>query len=262
VKPERTNEICLQWVAANGQTEVLSALLKSPEIAVNIDGRDEAGNTALYLAAFARSPESVRVLLTHGADIHVRSNDIHKGWGYLKTQNSTHGFTPLHGWANSNDRSLRDRPRTSLEDLEKTLVLLLEAGCDIDAKDDKGRTPLFAWNNQGTFRRGDQAQAAPFVSLLLNYGADPRVVDRNGNKPLHKVHRRRRREEVVKLLIDAGVNMNAANHDGSTPLIESAKSRCLHVRYLIDHGADVSMYTRLGWKYSSASRMRIVVAGT
>src|SRR3546814_15962995 len=55
------------------------------------------------------------------------------------------------------------------------------------------------------------------VSMLLANGADPSVVDGEGNTPLH--HAARSSDPgVVAALLDAGATLDVLNHEGLSPL--------------------------------------------
>jgi ankyrin repeat protein len=55
------------------------------------------------------------------------------------------------------------------------------------------------------------------VANLLKAGADPRVVDADGNTPLH-LAATTNRPEITLAFLDAGANPDACNHAGHCPL--------------------------------------------
>jgi hypothetical protein len=102
------------------------------------------------------------------------------------------------------------------------------------------------------------------VKLLLAHGANPHILssDREttlmaacGTGFLNGYHRQRtpaERLEVVKLLIDLGEDVNAADSYGITPLMVAANlGDVAIVQYLIDKGADLSAHD-LGKKNDGA----------
>jgi ankyrin repeat protein len=74
--------------------------------------------------------------------------------------------------------------------------------------------------------------------LVIDCGLDPNARNRIGSTPLHDAawsgH-----PEVVRFLLERGVDPNVRNNDGWTPLHSAAKNCHVDVaRVLLDHGAD------------------------
>ncbi|XHG06285.1 hypothetical protein AWENTII_009490 [Aspergillus wentii] len=231
MNPRQRDDIHLHWAASKGQANVLSVLLKHPEIEANINRKDEKGNTALYVAACYRNSATVRILLDHGADVRITS----------RNGSDDHEFTPLQGWARLQDQKMYDRtPRIPTGDMGNVLRLLVQAGCDINARCYDGETPLFAYEDQSLLGERHSKPAVEFVSLLLKHGADPRATDNRGNTVLHKASWCRERKQVVELFVKAGADINAINHEGLTPLITMAKQQIFDIRSFVDNGADVN----------------------
>ena len=76
----------------------------------------------------------------------------------------------------------------------------LAAGADVAARDDNGRTPLFAAAASGT---------PPIVAALLAAGADLKVRADNGDMPLHSAARFNEDPAVIEALVAAGVDVEA-----------------------------------------------------
>lgn len=78
------------------------------------------------------------------------------------------------------------------------------------------------------------------VSFLLKQGANPNVTENYyGKTPLHQAARLGK-HEMVKLLIDAGANLEARNKEDATPLCAAASRNLKTVKTLVDAGADVN----------------------
>ena len=130
--------------------------------------------------------QTVRRLLEEGARAH--SKDKIFGW------------TPLHWAAARGEREL--------------LVLLLDRGAEVNAKDNNLWTPLHeAISNKDT-------ETAAF---LLDRGADVNAADKNGRTPLHDAAADGERE-ISALLLERGANVNQKDKTGRSPLGHAKQS--------------------------------------
>lgn len=124
--------------------------------------------------------------------------------------------TPLH-WA------------TLRGDL-KAVILLLEAGADVNAVDINESAPI---------SYAVSASVQRIVELLLLRGADVNVVNGRGDSPLHYAARHKDDLETVQLLVNAGAEIDKRNHVGNTPLAGAAITNKVRAgRYLLQHGAN------------------------
>lgn len=107
-----------------------------------------------------------------------------------------YGRTPLH--------------YAAADGLADEVTRLLSTGADANAQDDDGWTPLhFA----------AQANSAEITRALLSAGAKTELKDSYGNTPLFRaVFASQGDGAVIRLLLNAGANPNAANLSDVTPL--------------------------------------------
>ncbi|KAE8420071.1 ankyrin repeat-containing domain protein [Aspergillus pseudocaelatus] len=231
------------WASATGQWKTLEALLRYPAVLENLNKRDCYGNTALFLAAQRASSEAVRILLHYGADVNGRSvklgyeDQSHLGFAY-----SGRGQTPIHAWTAAGYRIWGEGDICSIEEWKKTGVLLIEAGCDLEAKDGAGQTALFAWTKQYmcTPRRSERTEQ--FVELLLTHGANPCATDNKGDTPLHNLTRDNINSTVIKMFVKAGADINYGRQgDLVTPLISAVSHYDADVTPFIENGADPNL---------------------
>ncbi|OGM45308.1 putative ankyrin repeat domain protein [Aspergillus bombycis] len=232
------------WASATGQSKTLEALLRHPAVLENLDKRDSYGNTALFLAARRGEPETVRILLHYGANVNARSFKLgsSEAPSDIDTAKSGKGQTPIHAWTAVGYRSRSEGDVCSIEEWKRTGVLLIKAGCDLEAKNDAGQTALFAWTKQYMCapRRSDRTER--FVELLLKHGANPCATDNKGNTPLHNLTSDNMNSRVLELFVNAGANINHGRHgDLVTPLISAAMNKSLDVTPLIENGADPNL---------------------
>jgi ankyrin repeat protein len=112
---------------------------------------------------------------------------------------------------------------------------LLKKGADVNARDDKGRTPLMLINTV------EGKHATDICELLIQKGADVNATDAYGMTELmwasHKGH-----TFNCMLIFEGGANINARSRSGMTALMWAARNGydtiCI---YLIEKGADVTL---------------------
>jgi ankyrin repeat protein len=151
---------------------------------------------------------------------------------------------------------------------KKMVELLIDEGAKVNAKDERGRTPLFwacagyywipndwswrAWERgfvagQGSMKisskiRNDFKET---VELLIARGAQINSADRKGATPLHATAVSGQKE-IAALLIIKGAKVNARTKMDETPLHWAAEAgRKEIVELLIANGAHVNLVTKL-----------------
>jgi len=139
--------------AAHGHKDVAELLLIDK---AEVDAKDKAGYTPLYVAAQEGHKDVVELLLAYKADVNAKANN---------------GDTPLDMAVYKGRRDVVD--------------VLLANNADVNAKDNKGGfTPLHFAAGMGH---------KDLVELLLAYKADVNAKDNNGHTPLawalHKGHK-------------------------------------------------------------------------
>ena len=129
---------------------------------------------------------------------------------------------------------------------------VIEAGADVNARDDVGRVALH-WS----------AGASPaVVSALLQAGADVHARDMYDRTPLHFVSAGGSAENIT-LLLQAGADVNARTANDWTPLHGVAKFGAPeNVALLLAAGADGSAQTQMGETAFVLGQTNARMAGT
>ncbi|MDH4457977.1 MAG: ankyrin repeat domain-containing protein [Nevskia sp.] len=119
------------------------------------------------------------------------------------------------------------------------LKRMLDAGVDVNAHDTLDQTPLIAAVSQNSVEA---------VSEVLRRGAKLDIVDKAGWSPLHFATYFSDQTAVMKLLLDAGANVNAQNDRGITALyFAAATGHEAQVKLLLARGADFKIASKTGW---------------
>jgi ankyrin repeat protein len=244
--------------------------------------------TPLMFAARENDVESARLLVKAGAEINAQSGDGKDALSLAffdgsydvaeflidshanVNQADAQRFTPLF-WA-VDRRNMETAPNFPWMETRDPLPLIkkmLDAGANPNAIINS--TPR-ARMREGSPRlvyatalmRAALAGDVELAKLLMSYGADPNIISKDretvlmaacGTGFINGYHRQRTsadRLELVKLLIEKGQDVNAADNYGITPLMVAANLGDLEiVKYLISKGADLAAHD-LGKKNDGA----------
>jgi len=242
----------LMFAGRENDLESAKLLVKA---GANLNAQGGDGKDALSLAFFDGSYDVADFLL----DSHANVN-----------QKDAQRFTPLF-WAvdRRNMETAPNFPWMVTRDPLPLIKKLLDAGADPNAV--VNSTPrarmregspriVFATSIMRAAFSGD----IELVKLLLAHGADPHVISTDRETTLmaacgtgfingyHRLRPPAERLEVVKLLVDMGEDVNAADNYGITPLMVAANLGDLNVvKYLVEKGADLNAHD-LGKKNDGA----------
>ena len=168
--------------------------------------RDESGSSAVITAVYYGRTDIARLLVDAGADVDVfaaaalgmidRLNELIRDKPNLIGTRSPDGWTPLaltaffgqaaaaerliHAGADTEQRSANATSNMPLHAAiagtrDDLTVLLLDAGANINAQDGGGWTPIHLAAHGGSLS---------LVRTLLARGADPSIVNHDGDSPL------------------------------------------------------------------------------
>jgi uncharacterized protein len=233
----------LMLAARDGNLEMARILV---EAGADVNAGAGDGKTALAIAIFNGNYDVASFLVARKAD--VNKADAQR-------------FTPLF-WAvdRRNMETAPNFPWMVTADPMPLIRAMLDAGANPNAL--VNNTPR-ARMREGSPRivfatalmRAAFAADLELVALLLERGADPRVVSRDGETMvsaasglafIHGYHRGKpaaERLQVVKRFVELGNDVNQADDYGITPLMAAANFGDVPIiQYLIDVGADLSAH--------------------
>jgi ankyrin repeat protein len=230
----------LVFTAREGDIESAKVLL---DAGANVNQTTEYGWTPLLVATNNRNYKLGALLLARGAN----PNIANKG-----------GWTPLYLATDNRNIEGGDYPvpKPDMDHLEY-LALLLNKGADpnMRVKENTLSRTIFTMQwlfepGATAFLRASQSSDTALMKLLLAHGADPKIPTDFGDTALTVAggigwvegvtYERSAKEnvEAVRMLLDLGLDPNAANRDGRTPLMGAAhKGRNDVILLLLDRGA-------------------------
>jgi cytohesin len=197
-----------QWNSLDAMKELVAA-------GAQVNLPDKIGFTALMTTAAHAcqttpcNTEGIDFLLSSGADAKARTSN---GQNVLS-------------------RLLQGSSTRDTADLSRVIEKLIRAGADPNAKID-GTQPLLT--------RVAEEGKVQLVQKLISSGADINAVNYRGTALLQAL----RWDEVVKLLLEAKADPNAADQSGNTPLLEAIRKGYFEsAKLLLEAGASTSAVT-------------------
>jgi ankyrin repeat protein len=179
----------------------------------DLSSQDQHRNTMFHLAALGSHIRLVRAMLSRTTSPDVLDINNDKEW------------TALH-YATYESRMHSTHQKLVM------VSMLLEAGADINARDDEDYTALDLAAEDGN---------EALVRLLLDAGANINT-PRNRYPSALTLAARQGKEAVVQMLMDAGADVDSQDNYGDSALIAAAESGHVElVRYLLDAGADINL---------------------
>ncbi|KAJ0415332.1 hypothetical protein BJY00DRAFT_327145 [Aspergillus carlsbadensis] len=247
--PRYTSRTPLSWSAQIGRLEMVRALHR---LGVNLNVKDEVGDTALLLATGNEHENVATYLVEQGADVNITGAMMEtpllvactKGNQRLVQLMIDRGANINSMDENRNTalcKACREGARFDLTDLDgetplfgacrgghETIAgLLIDRGARLDSSNNRGETPFSLAHRSGS---------VALLELLIQKGADVH----NAHPYIPLIHAASEgHHHVTELLIERGAHVNVSDPTGDTPLIRAALAGHTDlVRLLLQHGAD------------------------
>lgn len=252
LKDAKTVSRALSWAAGKGDVEIVRSILAHPLVDVNARVR---GDTPLFTAGWSVCTGAAIALLEAGADPSIMSwcsgpefpgmgrggrgappddsssDDDESSEEALSIRGYRYGFNALHSLCDCVEQGRR-RGKGEVkieEELRRCVTLMLDAGIDVNVKDEYGQTALFLASTW----------SATLVEVLLEAGADATIEFPGGDSCLHTTND----AKIAQLLVEKGhADINKKRHsDGQTALLGAVAGRRYPlVKQLVDLGADLT----------------------
>jgi uncharacterized protein len=225
------------------------------ETGADLDATDPEGTSALEIAIINGHYALATMLLDKGADPNLPDRT---GMSPLYAAVDMHTMAYTFGRA--------DLTRPVVEGSIGMIKTLLAHGADPNAKL-KSRIVKRVYNagdpklGEGAtaFMRAARGGDPEVMQILLEAGADPMLVQKNGNTPLMLaagLHPKASDKnpahgtevnvlKAMQLCLERGIDVNAVNQDGDTAIYAALGSPG-YIRFLADHGAKLDVKNRRG----------------
>ncbi len=242
----------LLFAARQGEIETVKALLDAK---ADINAVDSDGNNALTLAILNNHFDLTKMLIDRGADPNIAA---------------ANGRTALYSAVEMHDMDWSPRPARPVTDQTTSMDIiraLLDHKANVNAQlkapapiekhaQDMGDRTMGAGTT--SFTRAARSADVELMHLLLDHGADPKLVGKDNQTALlaaagvnYNDHIRGTEAEAleaVKLCVSLGLDVNAATDKGETPLHGAAKRGADSIaQYLVEKGANVNARNKHGF---------------
>ncbi|XP_059486323.1 transient receptor potential channel pyrexia-like [Neocloeon triangulifer] len=242
--------VTLLHLAAYHQPHLVSTLIKN---GANATALDTVGRSAFHLACTAASsPECIKALIDAGSDVNQKIMLPMQMWTPNTAVRHNHGenkkWHMRSNHVSTEKKRLVPQNKNDQNDILGVKYPRSGIGSELPVPDCLGRTGL---------HQTVKAASPDCVKILLAAGAIVDVKDQKGLTPLllagagvspDDLDSLIRYEAVVRMLVDAGADVNILNPDTGTSALHHAAARCSlsATKLLVEHGAMVDKISATG----------------
>ncbi|XP_051173332.1 ankyrin-1-like [Leptopilina boulardi] len=238
IQPEALNirnekgETALHYAVSQQHVDAVKFLL---EKGANPNSKSKIKFTPLHYAARLENQEICVILLDYGANVNPNEdgfdNPLHLVSGYLMGK-IFHGFDEL-------TINVFRRFKGNCTINQEIMKLFLTHGADPNKRGNNGM-PIFI---QFCKRRRIEE-----MKILLEFGANIRIADDDGNTALHHASTS---IPIIDLLLKNGLEIDVKNKEENTPLMHHLQKEfnpnMKLVEYLLDHGSSITAVNKSGY---------------
>jgi ankyrin repeat protein len=236
---DNSGSTALHYAVKSRMKETIDLLLEKGASAVS---KDNAGLSPMNYAFYRdrsegpyyshnADPETIDALLGAGADPLEHGRDGQTALHYLAFYLMTASSVDKKDMTLYEYLGRNETPVDRFEIYSKLYNRFVDAGCDREARDNNGNTPLFMY----------VAAVKPYSDQTMNYPPDPKdvqqmfqehdmhAVNNAGDTLLHVVARREKDEygpndtvELWKMLVELGLDPKKENKENASPLDTAA----------------------------------------
>ncbi len=232
IEYERT---ALHQAIIHNRAAIVPKMAKS---GADVNSKDIQGETPLDIAVSYRFYHIVRMLLDFGADVdgsNALYNSIYPYDDDIKTFNL---IMEHHLDVDVTDKDGNTILMRAFQFGKNEIIeTLLESGADINKLNNEKENILFFVDSQCS----DE-----ILKKVIKKGVNLNQKSSKGYTPLHKAVFANRSEKHVKLLVEAGADVNILDNQNRTPLhhlLTYDKNSAILAEWLIDKGADINLKT-------------------
>jgi ankyrin repeat protein len=223
----------LHVAVIGGHKELVEYLIRE---GANIDAPDKEGRTPLLNAIIFKKPELAHMLIERGADVKIKSKEGANAIIYALFFGPEDLIVPiLDSGQDVNERyegGVTLMQGAAAFGHKNALNILLERGADVNVSSDRGETPLYFGVQQGR---------TEIVEWLLSHGAQTQCKLEDSGRDLLHLATLKGYTDIVKLLVDNEVDIDATDNWGKTALQYAEKYGHKKIAALLKtHGADVT----------------------
>jgi ankyrin repeat protein len=231
----------------------LSVVRELIEAGVPVSGKDSWENSALTYAAMRGDPNMVRMLIDAGAskdDAEAKArallNATRKGSFEVVEMLLEYGASPN----TASNRRMSVLMGAAESGMPAIVAEILKYRPNVKERDQQGQTALSLaceWTGSDVDRHSDRGAV---VRMLADAGADVNEQDNQGNTALHRALDK----NAAQALIQSGAAVNLKNHEGEPPLMSTFSEEI--ARLLVQAGADLTVRDKAGRTALDLARQR------